>query len=74
MNTITKSSIKCLIYIIILFVTICGGLYAVISTKELIAVSLGAGIICGLLFILINIESQKIEKYLLEEEEKQQDL
>lgn len=74
MNTITKGSIKCLIYIIILFVTICGGLYAIVSTGELITVSLGTGAMCALLFVLINKESQKIEKYLLEEEEKQQDL
>lgn len=32
------------------------------------------GVILGLLFILINKESQRIEKYLYEEEQKQQDL
>ena len=71
MNTITKSSIKCLIYIIILFVIICGGLYAIVSTGELITISLGMATMCALLFVLINKESQKIEKYLIEEEGKQ---
>lgn len=73
MDTITKGSIKCLIYIIILFVTICGGLYTIVSTGELITVLLSMGTICALLFVLINKESQKIERYLIEEEEKQQD-
>lgn len=31
------------------------------------------GVILGLFFILINKESQRIEKYLYEEEQKQQD-
>ncbi|MBS7122772.1 MAG: hypothetical protein U0O31_03865 [Catenibacterium sp.] len=52
---------------------IVGGIYTIAIIGELITVSLGMGAILGLLFILINKESQRIEKYLYEEEQKQQD-
>lgn len=50
------------------------GIYTIAITGELIITSLGMGVILGLFFILINKESQRIEKYLYEEEQKQQDL
>lgn len=74
MNLITKSSLKCLLYVLLLLAVIVGGIYTIATIGELITVSLGMGVILGLLFILINKESQRIEKYLYEEEQKQQDL
>ena len=74
MNPLNKSSLKCLLYVLLLLVVIVGGIYTIAVIGELITVSLGMGAILGLLFILINKESQRIEKYLYEEEQKQQDL
>lgn len=74
MNPITKSSLKCLLYVLLLLAVIVGGIYTIAIIGELITVSLGMGVILGLLFILINKESKRIEKYLYEEEQKQQDL
>lgn len=74
MNPINKSSLKCLLYVLLLLAVIVGGIYTIAIIGELITVSLGMGAILGLLFILINKESQRIEKYLYEEEQKQQDL
>ena len=73
MNPITKSSLKCLLYVLLLLAVIVGGIYTIAIIGELITVSLGMGVILGLLIILINKESQRIEKYLYEEEQKQQD-
>lgn len=73
MNPLNKSLLKCLLYVLLLLVVIVGGIYTIAITGELITVSLGMGAILGLLFILINKESQRIEKYLYEEEQKQQD-
>lgn len=74
MNPLNKSSLKCLLYVLLLLAVIVGGIYTIAIIGELITVSLGIGAILGLLFILINKESQRIEKYLYEEEQKQQDL
>ena len=74
MNPLNKSSLKCLLYVLLLLVVVAGGIYTISITGELIITSLGMGVILGLLFILINKESQRIEKYLYEEEQKQQDL
>lgn len=74
MNSLNKSSLKCLLYVLLLLAVIVGGIYTIAIIGELITVSLGMGVILGLLFILINKESQRIEKYLYEEEQKQQDL
>lgn len=74
MNPLNKSSLKCLLYVLLLLAVIVGGIYTIITIGELITVSLGMGVILGLFFILINKESQRIEKYLYEEEQKQQDL
>nr|UVX47201.1 MAG: hypothetical protein [Bacteriophage sp.]UVX74189.1 MAG: hypothetical protein [Bacteriophage sp.] len=74
MNPLNKSSLKCLLYVLLLLAVIVGGIYTIAIIGELITVSLGMGAILGLLFILINKESQRIEKYLYEEEQKQQDL
>lgn len=74
MNPLNKSSLKCLLYVLLLLVVIAGGIYTIATIGELITVSLGMGVILGLFFILINKESQRIEKYLYEEEQKQQDL
>lgn len=74
MNLITKSSLKCLLYVLLLLAVIVGGIYTIAITGELIITSLGMDVILGLFFILINKESQRIEKYLYEEEQKQQDL
>lgn len=74
MNPLNKSSLKCLLYVLLLLAVIVGGIYTIAIVGELITVSLGMGAILGLLFILINKESQRIEKYLYEEEQKQQDL
>lgn len=73
MDPLNKSSLKCLLYVLLLLVVIVGGIYTIAIIGELITVSLGMGAILGLLFILINKESQRIEKYLYEEEQKQQD-
>ena len=73
MNPINKSSLKCLLYVLLLLAVIVGGIYTIAIIGELITVSLGLGAILGLLFILINKESLRIEKYLYEEEQKQQD-
>lgn len=74
MNPLNKSSLKCLLYVLLLLVVVAGGIYTIIAiTGELIITSLGMGVILGLFFILINKESQRIEKYLYEEEQKQQD-
>lgn len=73
MNPLNKSSLKCLLYVLLLLAVIVGGIYTIAVIGELITVSLGMGAILGLLFILINKESQRIEKYLYEEEQKQQD-
>lgn len=73
MNPLNKSSLKCLLYVLLLLAVIVGGIYTIATIEELITVSLGMGVILGLLFILINKESQKIEEYLYEEEQKQQD-
>lgn len=73
MNPLNKSSLKCLLYVLLLLAVIVGGIYTIAIIGELITVSLGMGVILGLLFILINKESQKIEEYLYEEEQKQQD-
>jgi hypothetical protein len=73
MNPLNKSSLKCLLYVLLLLAIIVGGIYTIAIIGELITVSLGMGAILGLLFILINKESQRIEKYLYEEEQKQQD-
>lgn len=73
MNPLNKSSLKCLLYVLLLLAVIVGGIYTMAIIGELITVSLGMGAILGLLFILINKESQRIEKYLYEEEQKQQD-
>ena len=73
MNPLNKSSLKCLLYVLLLLAVIVGGIYTIAIIGELIIVSLGLGAILGLLFILINKESQRIEKYLYEEEQKQQD-
>lgn len=73
MNPLNKSSLKCLLYVLLLLAVIVGGIYTIAIIGELITVSLGMGTILGLLFILINKESQRIEKYLYEEEQKQQD-
>jgi len=73
MNPLNKSSLKCLLYMLLLLAVIVGGIYTIAIIGELITVSLGMGAILGLLFILINKESQRIEKYLYEEEQKQQD-
>lgn len=73
MNPLNKSSLKCLLYVLLLLAVIIGGIYTIAIIGELITVSLGMGAILGLLFILINKESQRIEKYLYEEEQKQQD-
>lgn len=72
MNPLNKSSLKCLLYVLLLLAVIVGGIYTIAIIGELITVSLGMGAILGLLFILINKESQRIEKYLYEEEQKQQ--
>ena len=74
MNPINKSSLKCLLYVLLLLVVVAGGIYTIAITGGLIITSLGMGVILGLFFILINKESQRIEKYLYEEEQKQQDL
>lgn len=74
MNPLNKSSLKCLLYVLLLLAVIVGGIYTIAIIGELITVSLGMGAILGLLFILINKESQRIEKYLYKEEQKQQDL
>lgn len=71
MNPLNKSSLKCLLYVLLLLAVIVGGIYTIAIIGELITVSLGMGAILGLLFILINKESQRIEKYLYEEEQKQ---
>ena len=55
---------------LLLLAVIVGGIYTIAIIGELITVSLGMGAILGLLFILINKESQRIEKYLYEEEKK----
>ena len=73
MNPLNKSSLKCLLYVLLLLAVIVGGIYTIAIIGELITVSLSMGTICALLFVLINKESQKIERYLIEEEEKQQD-
>lgn len=73
MNPLNKSSLKCLLYVLLLLAVIVGGIYTIAIIGELITVSLGMSAILGLLFILINKESQRIEKYLYEEEQKQQD-
>ena len=73
MNPLNKSSLKCLLYVLLLLAVMVGGIYTIAIIGELITVSLGMGAILGLLFILINKESQRIEKYLYEEEQKQQD-
>lgn len=73
MNPLNKSSLKCLLYVLLLLAVIVGGIYTIAIIGELITVSLGMGAILGLLFILINKESQRIERYLYEEEQKQQD-
>lgn len=73
MNPLNKSSLKCLLYVLLLLAVIVGGIYTIAIIGELITISLGMGAILGLLFILINKESQRIEKYLYEEEQKQQD-
>ena len=73
MNPLNKSSLKCLLYVLLLLAVIVGGIYTIAIIGELITVSLGMGAILGLLFILINKESQRIEEYLYEEEQKQQD-
>lgn len=73
MNPLNKSSLKCLLYVLLLLAVIVGGIYTIATIGELITVLLGMGVILGLLFILINKESQKIEEYLYEEEQKQQD-
>lgn len=73
MNPLNKSSLKCLLYVLLLLAVIVGGIYTIAIIGELITVSLGMGAILGLLFILINKESQRIEKYLYEEKQKQQD-
>ena len=73
MNPLNKSSLKCLLYVLLLLAVIVGGIYTIAIIGELITVSLGMDAILGLLFILINKESQRIEKYLYEEEQKQQD-
>lgn len=73
MNPLNKSSLKCLLYVLLLLAVIVGGIYTIAIIGELITVSLGMGAILGLLFILINKESQRIKKYLYEEEQKQQD-
>ena len=73
MNPLNKSSLKCLLYVLLLLAVIVGGIYTIAIIGELITVSLGMGAILGLLFILINKESHRIEKYLYEEEQKQQD-
>lgn len=73
MNPLNKSSLKCLLYVLLLLTVIVGGIYTIAIIGELITVSLGMGVILGLLFVLINKESQRIEKYLYEEEQKQQD-
>lgn len=73
MNPLNKSSLKCLLYVLLLLAVIVGGIYTIAIIGELITVSLGMGAILGLLFILINKESQKMEEYLYEEEQKQQD-
>ena len=70
MNPLNKSSLKCLLYVLLLLAVIVGGIYTIAIIGELITVSLGMGAILGLLFILINKESQRIEKYLYEEEQK----
>lgn len=72
MNPLNKSLLKCLLYVLLLLAVIVGGIYTIAIIGELITVSLGMGAILGLLFILINKESQRIEKYLYEEEQKQQ--
>lgn len=74
MNPLNKSSLKCLLYVLLLLAVIVGGIYTIAIIGELITVSLGMGVILGLLFILINKESKRIEKYLYEEEQKQQNL
>lgn len=63
MNPLNKSSLKCLLYVLLLLAVIVGGIYTIAIIGELITVSLGMGAILGLLFILINYE----------EEQKQQD-
>lgn len=73
MNPLNKSSLKCLLYVLLLLAVIVGGIYTIATIGELITVLLGMGVILSLLFILINKESQKIEEYLYEEEQKQQD-
>ena len=73
MNPLNKSTLKCLLYVLLLLAVIVGGIYTIAVIGELITVSLGMGAILGLLCILINKESQRIEKYLYEEEQKQQD-
>lgn len=73
MDPLNKSLLKCLLYVLLLLAVIVGGIYTIAIIGELITVSLGMGAILGLLFILINKESQRIEKYLYEEEQKQQD-
>lgn len=73
MDPLNKSSLKCLLYVLLLLAVIVGGIYTIAIIGELITVSLGMGAILGLLFVLINKESQRIEKYLYEEEQKQQD-
>ena len=73
MNPLNKSSLKCLLYVLLLLAVIVGGIYTIAIIGELITVSLGMGAILGLLFILINKESQRIEKYLYEEEQRQQE-
>ena len=63
MNPLNKSSLKCLLYVLLLLVVVAGGIYTIAITGELIITSLGMGVILGLFFILINKESQRIEKF-----------
>ena len=58
MNPLNKSSLKCLLYVLLLLAVIVGGIYTIATIGELITVSLGMGVILGLLFILINKESE----------------
>lgn len=73
MNPLNKSLLKCLLYVLLLLVVVAGGIYTIAITGELTITSLGMGVILCLFFILINEESQRIEKYLYEEEQEQQD-
>lgn len=74
MNPLNKSSLKCLLYVLLLLAVIVGGIYTIAIIGELITVSLGMGAILGLLFILINKRiSENRKSIYMKKNKKQQD-